>query len=90
MKKIKIGDKLYIPSAYYVYRGQDDLRGGLAEVEAFNDYGFVLFKENPGVAYNLEHLLPSQKILKKEFGCIKAKKIPDNRPEFNQPEADWV
>lgn len=31
--KPKIGQKLYIPSAYYVYRGKDDFEGGLAIID---------------------------------------------------------
>ncbi len=26
------GDKIYVPSAYYVYRGEDDFEGGLATI----------------------------------------------------------
>jgi hypothetical protein len=31
-KEPKIGDKIYVPSAYHVYRGEDDFAGGLATI----------------------------------------------------------
>ena len=98
-KEPKIGDKIYVPSAMYVYRGEDDFQGGKATInkvekskhlpkEHFN-YLFVGIKERPGTMYNYKSLMEEQKELKKEYGDMRAHPDPDHSPEFNQPNADW-
>jgi len=63
MKIPVVGDKIYVPSSIYVYRGADDFCGGIAtvskvEVDKYKNgsdnpnYCFVSVKERPGSAYN--------------------------------------
>ena len=96
---VKEGDKIYVPSALYVYRGSDDFHGGLATIskvikedlpiDHFN-YCFVRIKERPGTGYNLRVLLGQQESLKAEYGETIAHPDPDLREEFNpSPNADW-
>lgn len=94
-----VGDKIYIPSAGYVYRGQDDVQGGLATIEKVEvsdtlpahhiNSIFIKVEEIPTSRYNYRLLMKEQMKLKKEFGDQVAGPDPDNRPEFNQPNADW-
>ena len=86
---MKIGDELYIPSAFYVCRGEDDIIGGLAKVKSIDENDMVEFEEDLGTFYNVECLLEEQGELKKEFGKKRAKHQPDLRPEFNDGGADW-
>ena len=95
--EIKPGDKIYVPTALHVYRGIDDVRGGLATVTKveMNISGgelvpFVEVKEIPNTGYNWELLAQEQEELKQEFGQQVACPDPDFRPEFNDDEADWV
>ena len=101
MKKIepKIGDKIYVGSSYYVYRGEDDFEGGKATIDKIEhskhlpkghyNYTFVGIKERPGTMYNWNPLLEDQAKLKKEYGNRIAHPDPDMDPEMNQPNADW-
>ena len=98
MKKPKIGDKIYIPSAMYVYRGRDDVQGGLATISEVKinrnlpknhmNSIFIRVEEVPVTAYNWNILMTKQEGLKKMFGDQVAKPDPDDRPEFNQTNAD--
>lgn len=99
MKLPKIGDKIYVPSSYYVFRGEDDFDGGLAEIakidiskhlpeEHFN-YIMVGITNRPATMYNYKSLLKDQKELKKEFKNQLAKPNPDLRPQFNDSEEGW-
>ena len=100
MKKPKIGDKIYVPTSLYVYRGIDDFIGGIATISKIKysghlpedhiNYMFIGIKEaDKGVTYNHKVLLGNQKKLKREFGSNFAHADPDTREEFNQPDADW-
>ena len=72
----KIGDKIYVDTSLYVYRGADDVIGGLATVtEVTKNKGhlgimhFVDVQEHPGKSYNWEYFLaPKQNEFKKKFG----------------------
>ena len=100
IKEPKIGDKIFIPSALYVYRGEDDIDGGLATInlvkpsdhlpkDHFN-YWMVGFEETgPGRYYNWRNLMQEQAELEIKYVGKKAQPNPDLRPEFNQPDADW-
>ena len=88
----KVGDKIYVPSSIYVYRGADDFAGGIAtvsKVETSKGRCFVTVKESPGSSYNWEHLEKQQVELKEMYGEEIAHPDPDLRPEFNDSEADW-
>lgn len=104
MQKNKIkdpqkGDTIYVPSSYYVYRGEDDFEGGLATIDKieFNknlpkdhcNYTMVGIVGRPSTMYNYKSLLEQQEELKKEYGEQVAHPNPDLRVEFNQPNADW-
>jgi hypothetical protein len=94
-----IGEKIYVPTSLYVYRGKDDFEGGIATINKIeyskhlskNDinYTMVGIEGRPGCMYNWKSLLEEQKELKKRFGEQIAHPDPDYREEFNQPDADW-
>lgn len=98
-KEPKIGDKIYVPSSYYVYRGEDDFEGGLATISSIDkskhlppdhfNYLMVGIKERPNTGYNYKVLLEKQEVLAKEYGDQVAHPDPDLSSEFNQPNADW-
>jgi len=93
------GDKIYVPSSYHVYRGEDDFEGGLAtinKVEHSNNlpkdhvnYTMVGIEENISTMYNYRCLAEEQDELKKIYVGKIAHSSPDLRAEFNQPNADW-
>jgi hypothetical protein len=88
----KKGDTIYIPTALYVYRGEDDIQGGKATVSKVteeNGTTWVAVEENPGTNYNWKSLSEKQEKLREEFGEQKAYPDPDYRPGFNDSEADW-
>lgn len=100
MKIPKVGQKIYVPSSLYVYRGEDDFAGGIAtiskvEVDKFGhgpdnpNYCFVSIAEHPGHGYNWFLLEKEQEKLKEMYGDEIAHPDPDYRPEFNDSEADW-
>lgn len=99
MKKPKIGNKIYLPSSLHVYRGEDDTAGGLATISKIevkedlpkNHFNriFVGVSEIPRSMYNWRSLLEKQAVLKALYGDEVARPDPDDRPEFNQPNADW-
>lgn len=98
-KKPKIGEKIYVPNSLHVYRGVDDFQGGLCTISEVKEskhlskdhfnYYMVTIEEEPGAEYNWKNLIAQQEELKKRFGISKGKKFPDNRGEFNKPNADW-
>lgn len=99
IKEPKIGDKIYVPSSYYVCRGEDDFEGGLATInkvehskhlpkDHFN-YTMVGIEGRPSTMYNYRVLAEEQDELKKEYAGKVAHSSPDFDPEFNQPDADW-
>lgn len=95
----KVGDKIYVPSSFYVYRGEDDFAGGMATINKIEhsthlpkdhyNYTMVGIKERPGVMYNIKPLMEEQAKLKKEYGKTVAHPDPDNDPKFNCPNDDW-
>lgn len=95
-----VGEKIYVPGSMYVYRGSDDFAGGIAtiskvEVDKYGNgpdmpnYCFVSIEERPGSAYNWANLENRQEELKKMYGDEIAHPDPDDRPEFNDDNADW-
>ncbi len=100
MKKIKhkVGDEMYVPSAFHISRGSDDVRGGLATIEAIKvsetlpeghiNSIFVDFKEVLS-SYNYLSLLERQKELKKQFGKERAHPDPDIDTPWIQ-DGDYV
>lgn len=97
--KPTVGQKIYVPTSLYVYRGQDDFLGGISTVNKIENsnhlpadhynYTMVGIEERPGVMYNWNYLLENQDKWKDQYGDQIARPDPDNDPEFNQPNADW-
>lgn len=95
----EIGQKIYVPGAIYVYRGEDDFAGGLATISKIErskyvskddiNYLMIEIEERPGVMYNWKLLCIEQDKLKKQYEGQIAHPDPDYREEFNQPDADW-
>lgn len=85
--KHKIGDKLYIPSAYFISRGEDDFEGGLAEIDRIETKKhlpekhcnriMIGFKENPSAMYNYNYILEGQEEWSKEYSGRTAHPNPD-------------
>jgi hypothetical protein len=94
-----IGQKIYVPSSLYVYRGEDDFAGGIATInkieksktlpEDHYNYLMIGITERPGSMYNWRPLLERQEELQKMYGDQIAHPDPDDRPEFNDDNADW-
>ena len=94
MKKPNLGDKIYVPSSFYLSRGRDDFHGGIATISKIEynkflpknhiNYIMVAIKERNNVRYNYRILMKEQEKLKKEHGNQIAKPCPDNRDEFNE------
>lgn len=94
-----IGQKIYVPTSLYVYRGADDFAGGIATINKIekseslphDHYNYIMvgITERPGTMYNWRPLLERQEELKKMFGDEIAHPDPDDRPEFNDGNADW-
>ena len=99
MKLPEIGQEIYVPSAYYVYRGEDDFDGGLAIINKIDisknlpidhiNSIMVGINGRPSVMYNYKSLMKEQDELKEEFGTNHSKSNPDLRPEFNDNWSDW-
>lgn len=92
LKIPEVGDDIYIPTALYVYRGRDDIIGGLTRVIAVQKEGryiWVTVAACPHGRYSWDYLAGIQEKLKEEFGTQHAYPNPDLRPEFNDSEADW-
>jgi hypothetical protein len=95
----KNGDKIYVPTSCYVYRGEDDFEGGLATINRVElnknlpknhiNYAMVGIEGRPSAMYNYRMLVEKQEELKKQYEGKVAHSNPDLRPEFNQPNADW-
>ena len=94
MELPKKGDKLYIPSSYFISHGSDDVDGGLATIasidvnknlpEGHRNRIFVSFEETGAAhAYNLTILLEDQEKLAKEY----AGKIATPSPDIDTP---WI
>lgn len=96
----QVGDKIYVPSAFHVYRGRDDFRGGLCTINRVEEsrhlpqdhynYWFVGTEEgDEATSHNWRYLMERQQELKKEFGNKKGRKDPDMSPEFNNDNEGW-
>jgi len=96
----KVGEKIYVPTSLYVYRGADDFEGGIATISSVEidkyelgpkhpNYCFVSIEERPGTNYNWAILERDQENLKEQYGDQIAHPDPDDRPEFNDRNADW-
>ena len=93
------GEKIYVGTNIYVYRGEDDFIGGLATISEVEysktlpkshfNHVFIKILERPGTSYNWKPLLEKQKEYKELYGDKIARQDPDLRPEFNCPNADW-
>ena len=91
---LKIGDTIYVESAFFLDHGEDDFVGGRATVSDIkNDVSggkmtlFVQIEERPGHWLNWgQFLVHQQDELRERFGDQEAHKDPDPRPEFN---AGW-
>lgn len=91
--KHKIGDKIYIPSAYFISRGSDDFEGGIAEIDRIvineklpeDHYNRIMigFKEQPSTTYNYNYLMEGQEEWSQEY----AGKIAHPSPDINTP---WI
>lgn len=94
-----LGEWVYIPSKFHVYRGRDDIRGGLAKIVKINydgnlpknhwNYIMVVFEGFSGSEYNWNSLLEKQDELRERFGEAEAFADPDDRPEYNDDTEDW-
>ena len=90
----KVGETIYVPSAWYLSHGKDDFAGGKAtvtkvEVSRYTDRDgepivCICIKERPGTEYNWKTLEPQQEKLKVEYGDQVAHPDPDDSPESNQ------
>lgn len=98
-KEPKIGDKIYVPSSFYVYRGEDDFVGGTAIISEVDydeklpkdhyNYIMVAIENRPFVKYNWNNLLENQEKWEKIYAGSISHPCPDMRPEFNDNNADW-
>jgi len=97
--KPKVGQKIYVPSSFYVYRGEDDFEGGIATISSIEydkhlpkdhfNHIMISIEERFNVGYNWNYLLENQKKWAKEYKNKIAHPDPDYSPEFNDSEADW-
>lgn len=83
----KIGDEIYIDSAFYSTHGEDDFIGGLCTItfiEVISPQNFwIEIAEDRGRftwGYNQEQ----QQRLKAKFGTKRGERKPDFRDEFNR------
>lgn len=90
----KIGDKIYVPSQWFMSHGVDDFSGGVATVKHIEitknvgrDVHVVSIEERPGYGYYWENSIGTegkQEELKKEYGSQIAKPDPDDHPDSNR------
>lgn len=89
----KIGDNLFISSAFYISRGSDDVAGGLATIKRFEynkflpkdhyNYCMVEFEEHPGRLLNYKYVIENQDDWAKEYEG----KIAHSCPDIDTP---WI
>jgi hypothetical protein len=86
----KVGDDIYVPSAFYLSHGVDDVVGGLGKVIKVKEgiscgetTYFVYVAEHENKGYNWEFLAKQQEDLKKQFGNERAYPDPDYSPSSN-------
>jgi len=95
-----VGLKIYIPSELHVYRGLDDVSGGLAtisEVEVSDHLPvghinsvFIRVEGVPNHSYNWDILEKKQVQLAKDYAGRIAHPDPDDRPQFNDDNEGWT
>jgi hypothetical protein len=76
----EVGDDVYVPTRWFIDRGQDDTIGGLAKVKAIRHiYGgvFLDFEEIDARLNWYDWLEPQQEELRAEFGSQRARPDPD-------------
>lgn len=98
-KEPKIGQKIYVQTSLYVYRGRDDFTGGIATISKIEhdddlpkdhrNYTMIGIEERESTMYNWKVLLKEQEELKKEYGDQIAHPNPDYDEDVNCPDADW-
>lgn len=71
-----VGSDIYISSAWYIDRGEDDICGGRAEVKEIKG-GMITVVELPGRSYSWEYLKTKQEELRKEYKNARAHPCPD-------------
>ena len=79
MQLPKIGSDIYVPTQWYIDRGEDDISGGLAEVKKIEHMGnntFIHVREVSN-AFNWDYLKSNQEEWKKEYGQRRACPDPD-------------
>ncbi len=85
--KFKVGEDVYIPSAFYLSHGEDDFSGGLCKIieieEVLPGHKYIRVKEQPSSQYPYDYLLENQKKWKKEYGKRRGKACPDYSPNSN-------
>jgi hypothetical protein len=82
-----IGQIIYVPSNFYIDRGEDDFVGGLATINKIEyhdflpvdhiNYCMVGIENRPGHMYNWKILIKQQEELKIRFGNNKSYPDPD-------------
>lgn len=88
----KVGDLIYVGSAFHLSHGRDDRIGGLASVIKVKDgisggrpTVYVTVDAFPEIEFNWQFLQSEQQKLKEDFGPAMAYRDPDDRLEFNEP-----
>ena len=86
----KVGEDIYVESAWYLSHGVDDFQGGLCKVTRVYPSisggvatWFVETAERPGYGYNWDILKEKQEELMVRFGVNRGHPDPDNSPESN-------
>lgn len=99
-KKLPVaGEKVYVPSSWYVYRGADDFQGGIATISKIHksnflpkdheNYLMISIEERPNYQYNWLSLMDKQEEYKNTYGDEIAHPDPDYAPEFNDDNEGW-
>ena len=90
MNPPKVGDIIYVPSAFFLSHGLDDFCGGkvhVIEIKIGVSGGKQTYmarvKERPSCLYNWEFLCKEQSKLKERYNNKWAHLDPDYREEFN-------
>lgn len=98
--KPEIGQKIYIPSSFYLSHGRDDIQGGKTEItkvyfsnhlpEDHYNYIMVNVKGLPvSKTYNYRYLMENQKEWKDKYKDTVAHPDPDLHPDSNPKNYGW-
>jgi hypothetical protein len=81
------GEKIYVPTAWYIDHGEDDFEGGVATIKDIHlnkhlpdhhvNYMMVSIEERPGTQYNWRNLLEHQEEWKDRYKDQIAHPDPD-------------